>query len=78
MPLIDNFNGIKIHIYNGEHRPPHIHAVYSEFEILIVIETGKIYAGEIPNKQLKLVFDWLSGNTDWAIEVFYQLNPELK
>jgi len=78
MPLIDNFNGIKIHIYNGEHRPPHIHAVYSEFEILIVIETGEIYAGEIPNKQLKLVFDWLSGNTDWAIEVFYQLNPELK
>jgi hypothetical protein len=30
------------------------------------------------NKQLKKVFDWLSGNKDWALEVFYELNPELR
>lgn len=78
MPTIDNFNGIKIHLYNGEHRPPHIHAEYNEFVILIEIETGEIYAGEMPIRQLKLIFDWLSGNSDWALEVFYQLNPNLK
>jgi hypothetical protein len=78
MPNIDSFNGIKINIYNGEHRPPHIHAVYSEFEILIVIENGEIYAGDLPTRQLKLVFDWLSGNSEWALEVFYELNPDLK
>jgi hypothetical protein len=78
MPNIDSFNGIKINIYNGEHRPPHIHAVYNEFEILIVIEDGEIYAGDLPTRQLKLVFDWLSGNSEWALEVFYELNPELK
>ncbi len=78
MPTIDNFNGIKIHLYNGEHRPPHIHAEYNEFMILIEIETGEIYAGEMPIRQLKLIFDWLSGNSDWALEVFYQLNPNLK
>jgi hypothetical protein len=78
MPRVDTINGIKIHLYNGEHRPPHIHAQYNEFEILIVIETGQIYAGEMPNRQLKQVFDWLSGNADWALEVFYELNPELK
>jgi hypothetical protein len=33
MPTIDNFNGIKINVYNGDHRPPHIHAIYNEFEI---------------------------------------------
>ena len=42
MPTIDIFNGIKIHIYNGEHRPPHIHADYNEFEVLIDIEKGEI------------------------------------
>jgi hypothetical protein len=78
MPVIDRFNGIHIRIYNGDHRPPHIHADYNEFEVLIEIETGLIYAGDLPNRQLKMVFDWLSGNTDWALEVFYQLNPELK
>lgn len=78
MPTIDSFNGIKIHVYNGEHRPPHIHVDYNEFEILIGIERGVIYAGDLPVKQLKQVFDWLSGNSEWALEVFYELNPELK
>jgi hypothetical protein len=77
MPTIDRFNGININIYNGEHRPPHIHAIYNEFEVLIVIENSDIYAGDLPSRQLKLVFDWLSGNTEWALEVFYELNPEL-
>jgi hypothetical protein len=78
MPLIESIKGIKIHIYNGEHRPPHIHAVYNEYEVLIEIENGKIYAGSLPSKQLKIVFDWLTENTEWALEVFYQLNSELK
>jgi hypothetical protein len=46
--------------------------------VLIQIEDGVIYAGDLPNKQLKLVFDWLLGNSDWALEVFYELNPQLK
>jgi hypothetical protein len=78
MPTLEIINGISIHVYNGEHRPPHIHAVYNEFEILIVIKTAKIYACEMPNKQLKQVYDWLTDNRDWALEVYYQLNPDLK
>ena len=78
MPTIDNFNGIKIHVYNGEHRPPHIHAVYNEFEVLVEIERNVIYSGDLPNRQLKQVFDWLAGNADWALEVFYELNPDIK
>jgi len=77
MPTIDKIDGIKINVYNGEHRPPHIHAIYNEFEVIIIIENRKIYAGDLPNKQLKKAFDWLSGNSDWALEVFYELNPEL-
>jgi hypothetical protein len=77
MPTIDSFNGIKINVYNGEHRPAHIHASYNEFEVLIVIETKDIYAGELPNKQLRSVFDWLSVNSKWALKVFYELNPNL-
>lgn len=78
MPTIDSFAGIKINVYNGDHRPPHIHATYSEFEVLIVIETGQIYAGYLPGKQLKKVMEWLQGNSEWALQVFTQLNPNLK
>jgi hypothetical protein len=55
MPTIDSFNGIKIHVYNGEHRPPHIHADYNEFEVLVDIEKGVVFAGDLPTKQLKQV-----------------------
>lgn len=78
MPILEIINGLKLYVYNGEHRPPHIHAVYNEYEVLIEIESKNIYAGDLPNKQLKLVFDWLMGNESWALEVFYQLNPNLK
>ena len=78
MPTIDSFNGIKIHVYNGENRPPHIHANYSGLEVLIEIERGVIYSGDLPSRQLKQVFDWLAGNADWALEIFYELNPKLK
>ena len=77
MPTIDNINGIKINVYNGEHRPPHIHAIYNEFEILILIENKDIYAGDLPNKQLKIVSDWLTVNSDWVLKVFFELNPNL-
>jgi hypothetical protein len=78
MPTIDYFNGIKINVYNGEHRPPHIHASYNEFEVSIIIENKVIYAGELPNRQLKIVFDWLSVNSEWALKVFFELNPNLQ
>jgi hypothetical protein len=78
MPVVDLINGIKILIYNGDHRPPHIHARYNEYEVLIIIETQEIYAGEMPGKQLKSIYDWLTGNSDYAMSVFYELNPRLK
>lgn len=78
MPTIDSFDGIKINIYNGDHRPPHIHSVYNEYEVLIVIESIEIYAGYLPKKQLKKVLEWVEANSNWALEVFNQLNPYLK
>jgi hypothetical protein len=78
MPTIDTFDGIKINVYNGEHRPPHIHVLYNEFEVLLIIETSEVYAGNLRSKQMKKALDWLAGNTDWELSVFYELNPNLK
>lgn len=78
MPTIDRFDGIKINVYNGDHRPPHILAIYNDYEVLIEIETSDVYAGGLPSKQLKKAQDWLAINCEWALDVFYELNPELK
>ncbi|MCX6246151.1 MAG: DUF4160 domain-containing protein [Bacteroidetes bacterium] len=79
MPTIDTINTkLKIDVYNGDHRPPHIHAIYNEFEVLIEIQNGSIYAGSLPSRQLRLVYKWLEGNRVWALSVFYELNPLLK
>lgn len=78
MPKVDEFSGIKIYVYNGDHRPPHIHVIYNEYEVLLEIKSGEIYAGELPTRQFKLVVDWLYGNADWSLGVFYELNPDLK
>lgn len=78
MPTIDRIDGLKIIINNGEHRPPHVHAIYNEFEVLIIIETCQIYAGDLSTKQMKKALDWVAENQDWALSVFYELNPLLQ
>lgn len=41
----------------GDHSPPHFHARYGDFEILVEIESG-IVEGRFPRKALKAVLDW--------------------
>lgn len=77
MPNFDSFDGIKINIYNGDHLPPHIHALYGDYEVLLVIATAEIYTGWLPAKQLKKAKDWLATNKANAARSFILLNPHL-
>jgi hypothetical protein len=52
--------------------------VYSEYEVLIDIEKCVIYSGGLPVRQLKMVRAWLADNSDWALALFYELNPNLQ
>lgn len=51
----DNFNGIKINLYDNDHAPPHFHAIYQGYEALIEIDTLFVMEGWIPPAQLKKV-----------------------
>jgi len=37
-----------------------------------------IYAGDLPVNQKRQVIAWIRDNVEWALNVFYELNPELK
>ena len=60
MPEISRFFGIIIYIYYNEHQPAHFHAVYGEYEALIMIDTLSILSGHLPARALGLVMEWAS------------------
>ena len=78
MPTIETVEGIKMNIYFNHHLPPHIQALYNEFEVLIEIETKSIYAGSIPARQLRKVKAWLRENEQEALGIFYEFNENLR
>ena len=58
MPELSRFLGIVIGMFYREHGVPHFHAVYSEYEISVEVETGTIH-GRFPHRALKLVLEWM-------------------
>lgn len=80
MPTIHKINSIKIDIYSRDHLPPHFHAIYGEYEVLVIIKTLKIYQGSLPKKQLNMVIDWASGPKvkEMLLNNFNRLNPNLR
>ena len=77
MPTIKILNSIKIDVYSREHPPPHFHAIYSEFEELIIIDSLETYQGKLPIAQRKKVIEWVKDRKDILLENFKRLNPRL-
>jgi hypothetical protein len=60
MPTISMFYGIMIQMFWNDHAPPHFHALYGEFEVLINIRTLEVIKGTMPRRALTLVLEWAS------------------
>jgi len=58
VPTISAFYGILIQMFWKEHAPPHFHALYGEFEVLIDIRTLDVIRGAFPARALSLVSEW--------------------
>ncbi len=58
MPTISAFYGILIQMFWGDHAPPHLHALYAEYEVLIDIHTLEVIRGSMPRRALALVLEW--------------------
>ena len=68
---------------NGEHNPPHFHAIYQEYSASFSID-GELLKGEMPRKQTRLITAWaelhkeeLLANWELAIneEPLYRIDP---
>ena len=58
MPEICRFYGIIVQMFFNDHNPPHFHAVYGEYKIVININ-DEVVEGFMPKRALKLVFEWM-------------------
>ena len=82
MPVLSSFYGIIIKMYfqQSEHNPPHIHDFYGEYMGAINIKTGKMIEGDLPDRALKIVQEWVKlHQTDllliWNTQNFKKITP---
>jgi hypothetical protein len=67
MPAISKFLGIIIAMYWDEHNPPHFHAKYGEYKVIVYIKTGVI-EGKFPKRALKHVMEWYELHKEELLE----------
>ena len=78
MPTLTIINGVKIECFSGDHPPPHIHASYSGYEDLIIIDTTEIYEGDMPGKKRKIAQEYVQENSATLLSIFNSLNPPIQ
>ncbi|MCD7778475.1 MAG: DUF4160 domain-containing protein, partial [Clostridiales bacterium] len=64
----------------SEHNPPHIHAIYGEYVGVIDLKTGEMLEGDLPNRALKMVQEWVKTHKKdlqeiWDTQKFVKLPP---
>lgn len=77
MPRISSFYGIFIWMYWEDHNPPHFHATYNEFEILINITDFSVYAGYFPARAFGLLMEWASIHQQELLENWQLMSKSL-
>ena len=57
MPVVSRFLGITTSFYWNDHLPPHYHAKYGQYEVIVEIDTG-VVTGSFPKRSLRHVLEW--------------------
>lgn len=84
MPTISTFYGIMVVMYlrNKEHNPPHVHAIYGEYDASFYILDGELYEGDFPLNGKKLMKEFINKNRDDLLKMWedgiYKKLPAIK
>lgn len=73
MPTFFTFDGIRICLFFNDHLPPHFHAYYAEYELVIDIRAIKVLQGSFPRKQRKKVLEFARNNRSDLMEIWESL-----
>ena len=62
MAILSMFYGLIISMFYGDnkqHKKPHIHVNYQDFEAVFSIPDGELISGNLPQKKIRLVQAWI-------------------
>jgi len=62
MAVLSMFYGLIISMFYGDnkqHKLPHIHVKYQDFEAVFSIPDGELMTGDLPKKKIRLVQAWI-------------------
>ena len=71
MPELASFYGIKVMMFthdNKQHHLPHIHVWYQGEEAVLSIPSGRLLAGDLPTKKLRMVRTWMDIHEDELLD----------
>ena len=73
MPELARFYGMVVKMYfaQKEHNPPHIHVIYGEYMSAIDIQTLDVLEGDLPEKALNLVKEWIQLHQSEILEIWF-------
>lgn len=73
MPTVTLFDGIKLEMFANDHNPPHVHIKYAEYKCLLTIQSGTVYAGSMPVKQLRKASIYVENNRERLMDLWHLL-----
>lgn len=78
MPTFYRIFGCKINLYFYDHSPPHSHAYYAEYEVVIDLESLGVIDGDMPGKKLKKIIKWAKKNKVELQDIWNKLSEDEK
>jgi hypothetical protein len=82
MPELARFYGMVVKMYfaQKEYNPPHIHVIYGDYMSAIDIQTLDVLEGDLPEKALNLVKEWIQQHQSeileiWSTQQFKKIAP---
>jgi len=74
MPVITTFYGIVIKMYFNDHLPPHLHALYGEYNGVFDLNSLEMIEGDLPPRAIKLVKEWSSEYKNDLLKIWQTRN----
>ena len=62
MPTLRRFGAVTLRMYADDHRPPHVHIVGPDFEVLVRLADLAIIAGTARPSQIAEAMAWAAAN----------------
>jgi len=73
--LVDQFDGLTLHVYANEHAPPHFHVKCAGREASYTLEDCTLLHGDLGPKRNKIVLYWFHLSRDRLIDAWNELRP---